>query len=836
MFEEKFLYEVIDGIRAGGYLQPLPPFVKDNLKHELRDYQSAALENFIAYFENDRLRKRPTQVLFHMATGSGKTMIMAALMIYLYRRGYRNFLFFVHLENILNKTKENFLERTSAKYLFADSISIDGERIPIRAVENFDEADGRAINICFMSLQKMNSIFNETRENALTFDDLDDKKLVMISDEAHHLNVDTKDNKAVQNRQTWESTVKNIFARNAENILLEFTATCDLENPKIRAEYVDKIVFDYPLTRFYYDGWSKDIMAFKADVEIAERELMACVLSQYRLRVFEAHGLKVKPVILFKSRQIKDNLGNMAAFVTMMRQLTGAQINRLRDLKSELLDRALDYFSGLSLTAEELATELSAAFEEYRCLCTNDDYDAALLNSLEHADNPYRAIFTVDKLNEGWDVLNLFDIVRLYETRQSGGKKISPTTISEAQLIGRGARYYPFSTDDRSAYRRKFDNDLDNEMRACETLYYHCQNDRRYIAELRRALREIGLALEETQEVHYKLKEKFKLDETYRRGTVLFNRRYEDGETDFKEKFERSTGTIYQFAMTSGSTGEEALLDGKALRLNTETAGKTIGERWTLKRLAEKNYSIVHAALRRFPIFRFDRLQKKFEGLSSTREFIMSEKYLGDVKIDVRGRQLDGRTLYRAALDVLKRIAEELSNAETLYKGSDQFDVKLIKEVFGDKTVRLSKSSPLEPIDLKPDDDWFVYEGVLGTSEERAFINYMRDRIGELRTVFEKVFVIRNERALPIHEFKEGRRFEPDYVILLRRRDGSEEQIQVFVEPKGDHLLKHDAWKEEFLLKLEDIEGGRVIGLPFFNRQDERFKKFDDEFQRLFNS
>ncbi len=73
------------------------------------------------------------------------------------------------------------------------------------------------------------------------------------------------------------------------------------------------------------------------------------------------------------------------------------------------------------------------------CISVNDDKDAAqkqiLLNSLEDADNPYRAIFEVKKLDEGWDVLNLFDIVRLYETRQSGGKKISVSTISEAQLI-----------------------------------------------------------------------------------------------------------------------------------------------------------------------------------------------------------------------------------------------------------------------------------------------------------------------------------------------------------------------------------------------------------------
>ncbi len=43
-------------------------------------------------------------------------------------------------------------------------------------------------------------------------------------------------------------------------------------------------------------------------------------------------------------------------------------------------------------------------------LNTNDDKELEkinLLNSLEEKDNQIRVIFCVDKLNEGWDVLNL---------------------------------------------------------------------------------------------------------------------------------------------------------------------------------------------------------------------------------------------------------------------------------------------------------------------------------------------------------------------------------------------------------------------------------------------
>jgi len=81
-----------------------------------------------------------------------------------------------------------------------------------------------------------------------------------------------------------------------------------------------------------------------------------------------------------------------------------------------------------------------------------DERKQLQLNSLEDESNGIRAIFAVNMLNEGWDTLNLFDIVRLYETcdgKRIDGKYIpGKTTLSEVQLIGRGARYYPFTVDE----------------------------------------------------------------------------------------------------------------------------------------------------------------------------------------------------------------------------------------------------------------------------------------------------------------------------------------------------------------------------------------------------
>lgn len=41
--------------------------------------------------------------MFEMATGSGKTLVMAGLILECYKQGYQNFIFFVNSANILEK-------------------------------------------------------------------------------------------------------------------------------------------------------------------------------------------------------------------------------------------------------------------------------------------------------------------------------------------------------------------------------------------------------------------------------------------------------------------------------------------------------------------------------------------------------------------------------------------------------------------------------------------------------------------------------------------------------------------------------------------------------------
>ena len=102
--------------------------------------------------------------------------------------------------------------------------------------------------------------------------------------------------------------------------------------------------------------------------------------------------------MLFKAAKIADSKEFMAAFCEKMEKLTGGQLLELAEAAdSPVMRRAFGYFERNGISPDTLAAELRDDFFRLLCVCVNDDKDAAqkqiLLNSLEDADNPYRAIF-----------------------------------------------------------------------------------------------------------------------------------------------------------------------------------------------------------------------------------------------------------------------------------------------------------------------------------------------------------------------------------------------------------------------------------------------------------
>ncbi|CFW92752.1 Putative Type III restriction-modification system DNA endonuclease res [endosymbiont DhMRE of Dentiscutata heterogama] len=865
MNENKCLHERVRGHVGEENWEntPIPRVITGNLnpKFQLRPYQEEAFRYFINYWEKEFRGKDKHQLLFLMATGSGKTLMMAGLILYLYQKGYRNFLFFVNSTNIIDKTRDNFLNDTSIKYLFNKTISFKDKKIILQEVSNFQTTDNDNINIVFSTIQGLHSRLNTPRENSLTYEDFQDQKIVLISDEAHHINVETKSGSKLSKEEreeinSWENTVNKIFAANSQNVLLEFTATIDKNNPNIWEKYAPRLIFDYPLKQFRRDGYSKEVRVLQTDAEPFERTLQAVLLSQYRRKIFEKNGKIIKPVILFKSKTIKESEEFQERFIRGIATLTSDKLKEIEtNSKDESLIKAFKYFASNNISLDNLVAELQEDFSAEKTLSVNSQNESEknqlAVNTLEAPNNEYRAIFAVDKLNEGWDVLNLFDIVRLYDTRDAKNNIPGPTTIKEAQLIGRGARYCPFKineTDDPS--KRKFDRDLQNEMRICEELYYHSNYNPRYIQELTSALIKTGIIPDNTIKIKLAIKKEFKNTEFYRSGLLFLNQPEKYSRNDVRELPSAILNFPYQVSLRTNISLSRDLFESQ-VKENIETQEKVF---W-IKNLKPH---IIKKALYKFDFYSFSNLKKWFPNLEKLDDFIKNEKYLGGVKITVSGlksqlKELKPEDEINILTKTIGQITSSLSSNSPEFRGSKEFRHILLKEKIGDKELNFALNESLDKelgksmnnnqktefyLSLN-DRPWHVFEDCFGTSEEKYFVKYISRIYDKLQEKYDQIYLVRNERFFKLYNFEGGKSFEPDYVLFLRQKKPSKKlYYQVFIEPKGSHFKEKDDWKQNFLISLKEEHKAeklwedkeyKVWGLPFYNKMEE------NEFDRKFN-
>ncbi len=155
----------------------------------------------------------------------------------------------------------------------------------------------------------------------------------------------------------------------------------------------------------------------------------------YKELLAQHHNIgSFKPCILFKSERIEDSKDNQERFNTFLENLSPLDLeNFFNHSRNAFFKDAKNFFDKQHYTPN-LAQLLQTKFKKSVQINTNNEKELEksmlLLNSLEDRQNPKRVIFSVDKLNEGWDVLNLFDIVRLKN------KASQKDTTKDAQLIG----------------------------------------------------------------------------------------------------------------------------------------------------------------------------------------------------------------------------------------------------------------------------------------------------------------------------------------------------------------------------------------------------------------
>ncbi|WP_276891218.1 DEAD/DEAH box helicase family protein [Helicobacter japonicus] len=767
----------------------IPAYITQNLSRELREYQKEALKLYLAQRElcADKTLQG-NHLMFNMATGSGKTLIMAALMLHCYKNGYRYFVFFVNSINIIEKTKSNFCDSESEKYLFAKYINIDNKRVSINAVNNFNEAREDCVNIVFSSVQGLYSLFTQERENAITFADLQGQKIVYLADEAHHLNSETKSylkGEEAQIKESWEGVIKKAFEAHSENLMLEFTATIP-NHSAVQEKYRDKIVFEYNLKQFSADKYSKRIYLLQYNgIEKQERFLGSCVLNIYRMLLAQEHNVFLKPVVLYKSKTIKESKENEEAFKIFIKELDSMQIAQFlasyahlskgNESEQSLFFEAQEFFERKKIDSKDVCVMIQELFSEENVLNVNEDKQLReqqiLLNCLESKSNEVRAIFAVDKLNEGWDVLNLFDIVRLsIGLKQSDKNKI---TLKVKKSIKEGNFYNLayFATNKR--YKKSSTNTLFSEESVCKII-------------------------ERTQDIKIPLIEV--------KGVI---------EDEMLTKEIETSQTYHR--------------DKEFLILSPHIIAKAMNK-------LSKDYS-------------FDVLSAKFNAISK-QDFI--EKYLSNLNIKLHSRQSEEgikipQIALKIAIFVLEHFAQSIHNELDSYEVG-RWEVKPLSIISDREMYRDEKNSDVQK---EINYEWFIFDTFVGNELEIEFLDFIESQKELVNKHFSQWLIVRNERFAECVVYDDrkklengevnktyAQRFEPDFYFLGKRVGEVSIICQCIIEPKAEHLVDYDKWKEEFLENLLSRTSVKtknicidVNGMPFYKKKNN--EKFREKFENF---
>ena len=345
---------------------------------------------------------------FSIATGIGKTRLMAACIAYLYlKKGIRHFFILAPNLTLYEKLIKDFGDTSYEKYVFKGLSEFVHNTTVVITGENYNSAHGlfsaQEIQINIFNIAKFNS---ENRGGAPRmrrlaeclgqsyFDylaSLDD--LVILMDEAHRYHADAS---------------KRAINELRPILGLEMTATPTDEKGKS----FKNIVYEYNLAQALDDGkyvkiptvarrknFSKgtmsdeelDVLKIEDAINIHERTKV-----HLELYARNTNQQLVKPFILVVCR----NIGHAERTKTL--------------IEEELFDGR---YAGKVLQIDSSTKK--------------DEEIEKLFVSLENTDNQIEIVIHVNMLKEGWDVKNLYTIVPL---------RAADAPILVEQSIGRGLR------------------------------------------------------------------------------------------------------------------------------------------------------------------------------------------------------------------------------------------------------------------------------------------------------------------------------------------------------------------------------------------------------------
>jgi len=473
-------------------------FVNKNLFFPMRDYKQEALfalQYFLNlsndnYFKKELIEdidgKKIPFLGFEIATGAGKTSMIGSNMLYLYKKGYRDFMIITPNTFIYDKTIKNFT-LNDKKCIFSEEMPL---KVNLITGENYKDKtceydDGAEITIYVFNIQKFfeknsssdkkqdessgvpytlrpleESFWKDGAGNTIPFVDfLKKRRLIIFTDEAHHY----------QEEKSFE-TIKQL---NPE-MVIEYTATA-LETSKNKRE--QKIIYKYSISQLIEQKYAKTIRALgysniheisSNQVSEADKRKIFLSLLCHLVKRESLKEEKVKPLMLIRARQIehsKNIIDYLQNGLIEDELILEEVLEIIKSENSPITGVFLSIFKKMSDNKEKLLKKISEIAKLSFRIDSDIKTEAGVIEKWDNIEkNEYEIVVYVKSLDEGIDVSNIYLLTILSDNDSNVKNNIK-------QIIGRGVRLYK--------EQREFDNE-NNLKKQAEMLYVICYKDRNF--------------------------------------------------------------------------------------------------------------------------------------------------------------------------------------------------------------------------------------------------------------------------------------------------------------------------------------------------------------------
>jgi len=490
-------FAIFNNIESGITMHPLRYYQMESLY--LLDYllkcpdSKQEKKDLLEEIDKEKKIKAPF-LSYEMATGSGKTMLMGASIYFLNQKfGIKNFLIITPAStDIYQKTIRNF-EIGNFESVWADDTPFTFNLITgDNYTQNLFFDESKQANIFIFNISKFGSNASYTQktwENAIWKDEngnsisikqfLQDKKLIIITDEAHHAQ---------------SPIAKKIIHNFLPTATLEFTATA-IEEEKGQEKKNQTIVYKYDIKKFLEDGHGKLVraVALAGDTkarkdEIAQSEKLK-IVTLFLIHLLKREAVKLdpkssslKPIAFIKVKNdtpyttkifnyIKKELSSDLGNIEIILEKIGQQDLEITGLLAE--QYKTQYKSNILKLRQDIQQVADTTIFYYGN--SDKETEKKFLNIRK---NEVEVVVYMQKLDEGIDLPNIFSMAVINDN-------VSDFKTSVKQIIGRGVRL--------NKDKREFDDEADVLKANSEKLHIVCDQGKNFEEVVLAIQREFGL-------------------------------------------------------------------------------------------------------------------------------------------------------------------------------------------------------------------------------------------------------------------------------------------------------------------------------------------------------